>query len=181
MPPVVLTGFRLSGGPVEIGAGSPLHKSIAYTRALRLSHRQNMFSLEFAALSYLNPATNRYRYKLEGLDSAWHEAGSEEWLVNYTTLPAGVYTFRVQGATSSGPWTEPGVILRIEVLPPWWSTWWFRTTCAVLLVLLAFAAYSHHLHQIGREFELLLEGRIDERTRIARELHDTLLQSFQVY
>jgi signal transduction histidine kinase/ligand-binding sensor domain-containing protein len=179
VPPVVLTGFRLSGGPVEIGGGSPLHKSIAYTNALRLSHRQNMFSLEFAALSYLNPATNRYRYKLEGLDSAWHEASSQERLVNYTTLPAGVYTFRVQGATSSGPWTEPGVILRIEVLPPWWSTWWFRTTCAVLLALLAFAAYSRHLHQIAREFDLLLEGRIDERTRIARELHDTLLQSFQ--
>jgi len=179
VPPVVLTGFRLSGRPVEIGGGSPLQKSIAYTNALRLSHRQNMFSLEFAALSYLNPATNRYRYKLEGLDSEWHEAGSQERLVNYTTLPAGVYRFRVQGATSSGPWTEPGVILQIEVLPPWWSTWWFRTTCAVLLVLLALAAYSHHLRQIAREFELLLEGRIDERTRIARELHDTLLQSFQ--
>jgi ligand-binding sensor domain-containing protein/signal transduction histidine kinase len=179
VPPVVLTGFRLSGGPVEIGGGSPLEKSIAYTNALRLSHRQNMFSLEFAALSYSNPATNRYRYKLEGLDSEWHEAGSQQRLVNYTTLPAGVYTFRVQGATSSGPWTEPGVILKIEVLPPWWSTWWFRTSCAVLVVLLAFAAYSYRLRQIAREFEMLMEGRLDERTRIARELHDTLLQSFQ--
>jgi ligand-binding sensor domain-containing protein len=179
VPPVVLTGFRLSGGAVDIGGGSPLKKSITYTDALRLSHRQNMFSLEFAALSYLNPSSNRYRYKLERLDSEWHEAGSQERLVNYTTLPAGVYKFRVQGATSSGPWSEPGVILKIEVLPPWWSTWWFRTTCAVLLVLLVFAAYSHHLRQIARDFELLLEGRIDERTRIARELHDTLLQSFQ--
>ena len=165
-----------SGGDWSQFATRKVHRLY---KCLTLSHRQNMFSLEFAALSYLNPATNRYRYKLEGLDSAWHEVGSEQRLVNYTTLPAGVYTFRVQGATNSGPWTEPGVTLRIEVLPPWWSTWWFRTTCAVLLVLLAFAAYSYHLHQIGREFELLLEGRIDERTRIARELHDTLLQSFQ--
>jgi signal transduction histidine kinase/ligand-binding sensor domain-containing protein len=179
VPPVVLTDFRLSGGPVKIGGGSPLEKSIACTNALRLSHKQNMFSLEFAALSYSNPATNRYRYKLEGLDSEWHEVGSEQRLVNYTTLPAGIYRFRVQGATSSGPWTEPGVILKIKVLPPWWSTWWFRTTCAALLVLLAFAAYSYRLREIARQYELLLEERLGERTRIARELHDTLLQSFQ--
>jgi signal transduction histidine kinase len=179
VPPIVLTNFRLSGRPVEIGGSSPLEKSINSANALTLSHRQNMFSLEFSALSYLNPATNRYRYKLEGLDSDWHEVGSEQRLVNYTTLPAGVYRFRVQGATNRGPWSEPGVTLKIEVLPPWWSTWWFRTTCAALLVLLAFAAYSYRLHEITRQFALLLEERIGERTRIARELHDTLLQSFQ--
>ena len=104
VPPIVLTDFRLSGAPVEIGAGSPLEKSITYSNTLRLSHRQNMFSLEFSALSYSNPATNRYRYKLEGLDSNWHEVGSEQRLVNYTTLPARSYVFRVQGATSQGPW-----------------------------------------------------------------------------
>lgn len=138
-----------------------------------------MFSLEFAALSYSNPATNRYRYQLEGLDPEWHEVGSEHRLVNYTTLPAATYNFRVQGATSSGPWTEPGVSLTIQVLPPWWSTWWFRTACAASLALLAFAVYSYRLREIARQFELLLEERIGERTRIARELHDTLLQSFQ--
>src|SRR3982074_768875 len=77
-PTVVLTNFRLSGGPVAIGGGSPLEKSITYASALNLSHRQNMFSLEFSALSYSNPATNRYRYKLEGLDSDWHEVGSAQ-------------------------------------------------------------------------------------------------------
>jgi signal transduction histidine kinase len=179
VPPIVLTNFRLSGRPVEIGGSSPLEQSVSNTNALTLSHRQNMFSLEFSALSYLNAATNRYRYKLDGLDSDWHEVGSEQRLVNYTTLPAGVYRFRVQGATNRGPWSEPGVTLKIEVLPPWWSTWWFRTTCAALLVLLAFAAYSYRLHKISRQFALLLEERIGERTRIARELHDTLLQSFQ--
>jgi ligand-binding sensor domain-containing protein/signal transduction histidine kinase len=179
VPPIVLTNFRLSGRPVEIGGSSPLEKSVSYANALTLSHRQNMFSLEFSALSYLNPVTNRYRYKLEGLDSDWHEVGSEQRLVNYTTLPAGIYSFRVQGATNRGPWSEPGVTLKIEVLPPWWSTLWFRTTCAALLVLLAFAAYSYRLHEITRQFALLLEERIGERTRIARELHDTLLQSFQ--
>jgi signal transduction histidine kinase/streptogramin lyase len=179
VPPVVLTDFRLFDRPVMVGADSPLSKSIGYTSALSLSHDKNVFSLEFSALSYFNPATNRYRYMLEGLDRQWHEVGSNQLLVTYTTLPAGTYTFRVQGATSRGAWSEPGVTLKIEVLPPWWSTWWFRTTCAALLVVLAFAAYSYRLREIARQFELLLEERIGERTRIARELHDTLLQSFQ--
>ncbi|HEV3437942.1 MAG TPA: two-component regulator propeller domain-containing protein [Gemmata sp.] len=178
-PPVVLTEFRLSGSPVDIGGSSLLSKSITDTTRLTLSHEQRIFSFAFSALSYFSPGTNRYRYKLEGLDSDWHEVGSEQRLVNYTTLPAGIYSFRVQGATNRGPWSEPGVTLQIEVLPPWWNTWWFRTTCAALLVLLAFAAYSYRLHEITRQFALLLEERIGERTRIARELHDTLLQSFQ--
>jgi len=133
-----------------------------------------MFSLEFSALSYSNSAMNRYRYMLRDLDSDWHQVGSEERLVSYTTLPPGTYQFRVQGATSSGPWSEPGVALRIEILPPWWSTWWFRVACAVLLVLLAWSAYNYRLNLVAQRFNV----RLEERTRIARELHDTLLQSF---
>ena len=178
-PPVVLTEFRLSGRPVEIGGGSPLSKSITYTTGLTLSHEQRIFSLGFSALSYFSPATNRYRYKLEGLDKTWHEVGSNERLATYTTLPAGEYTFRVQGATSRGAWTEPGAVLRIEILPPWWRTWWFVTICAVAAFLAAFSAYSYRMHQIALQFELRLEARVSERTRIARVLHDTLLQSFQ--
>ena len=106
-PPVVLTEFRLSGRPVDIGGGSPLSKSITYTSRLTLSHEQRIFSLAFSALSYFSPGTNRYRYKLEGLDDTWHEVGSNERLVTYTTLPAGVYTFRAQGATSRGVLERP--------------------------------------------------------------------------
>ena len=109
VPPIVLTDFRLFDRPVTVGANSPLSKSIGYTSALSLSHDQNVFSLEFSALSYFNPATNRYRYKLDGLDRQWHEVGSNQRLVTYTTLPAGMYTFRVQGATSRGAWSEPGL------------------------------------------------------------------------
>ena len=146
---------------------------------MTLSHEQRNFSLAFSALSYFSPGTNRYRYKLEGLDNTWHEVGSDERLATYTTLPAGVYTFRVQGATSRGAWSEPGAAVRIEILPPWWSTWWFMTICAVAVLLMAFSAYSYRMHQIALQFELRLEARVTERTRIARVLHDTLLQSFQ--
>jgi ligand-binding sensor domain-containing protein/signal transduction histidine kinase len=179
VPPVVLTEFRLFGNPVSIGGKSPLQKSIGYTDSLSLSYWQNIFSLEFSALSYLNPATNRYRYKLEGLEKDWNEPASSNRSVTYTTLPPGNYTLRVQGATNRGPWNESGVALRIAVLPPWWDTWSFRLLAAVLF--LASLGYAHHyrLQNIEQQFNMRLEERVGERTRIARELHDTLLQSFQ--
>jgi signal transduction histidine kinase len=177
VPPVVLTDFRLFDRPVTVGAGSPLEKSIGYTNVLRLPHDKNVFSLEFSALSYFNPATNRYRYKLEGLDPDWHEVGSGQRIVTYTSLPAAHYTFRVQGATSRGAWSEPGQELSIEILPPWWNTWWFRTMYAAVILLGAWCVHLYRLRQVAQEYNARLEERVRERTRIARELHDTLLQS----
>src|SRR5258708_16466636 len=85
-----------------------------------------------------------------------------------------MYTFRAQGATSRGAWSEPGLELAVEILPPWWNTWWFRASCVAAFLALLWALYQYRLHQIAQEFDL----RMEERTRIARELHDTLLQSF---
>jgi PAS domain S-box-containing protein len=150
-PPVVLTEFRLSGSPVDIGAGSPLSKSITDTTRLTLSHEQRNFSLAFSALSYLSPGTNRYRYKLEGLDETWHEVGSDERLATYTTLPASVYIFRVQGATSRGIWSDPGAAVIIEILSPWWSTWWFRLLCAAVSLTLLGGLYQWRIQQLRRE------------------------------
>jgi PAS domain S-box-containing protein len=151
IPPVVLTDFRLFDRPVTVGADSPLKRSIEFSSALRLSHNQNVFSLEFSALSYFNPSTNRYRYKLDGLDREWHEVGSSQRLATYTTLPARMYTFRVQGATSRGAWSEPGLELAIEIMPPWWNTWWFRAVCVVLSVTLLGGFYRWRIRQLRRE------------------------------
>jgi signal transduction histidine kinase len=176
VPPVVFTDFRLSGEAVKVQAGSPLKRSISYTTALSLSHSENVFSLEFSALSFFNPSTNRYRYKLEGLDSGWHEVGSDQRLVSYTTLPPNTYTFRVQGATSRGAWSEPSSTLTIEVLAPWWNTWYARTLYVATILMLGWCGYRYRLRQITHQYNLRLEERISERTRIAQELHDTLLQ-----
>lgn len=178
-PPVVLTEFRLAGHPVEIGRGSPLSKSISYTTELTLSQEQTNFSLAFSALSYINPSTNRYRYKLEGLDEIWHEVGSDERLVTYTIVPAGSYTFRVQAATRRGQWGVPGVALQIKILPPIWEKAWFLTLCAAVASLSVWMLYLARVKRLAHQFNLRLEERVHERTRIARELHDTLLQSLQ--
>jgi signal transduction histidine kinase len=116
--------------------------------------------------------------RLEGLERNWNEAGSDRRQATYTTLPAGKYTFRAQGATSTGAWSEPGVSVRIEILPPFWGTWWFRSACGIFMMVSLWFAHRLRLHQIARQYYVRLEERVGERTRIARELHDTLLQSF---
>jgi signal transduction histidine kinase/streptogramin lyase len=177
--PLVLTDFQLAGRSVEVGANSPLGKSISYTSAVTLTHDQNIFSLSFAALTYFNPDANRYRYKLERLDRDWIEVGSDRRVASYTTLPAGKYTFHVQSATRQGVWNEPGLALGITILPPWWGTFWFRLLCFVAAVSILGTLYLLRLRQMEAEIRARIEERLGERERIARELHDTLLQGIQ--
>jgi ligand-binding sensor domain-containing protein/signal transduction histidine kinase len=179
IPSVALTDFQLFGKPAPIGGDSPLQQSITVTNSLTLTHTQNVFSLEFSVLSYANPERNRFRYKLEGLETGWNEVPGTHRLVTYTTLPAGDYVLRVQGATNRGVWNDKGVALRLRILPPWWSTWWFRSLAAALVLLSLGSVHHFRLQNIERRFNMRLEERVGERTRIARELHDTLLQSFQ--
>jgi len=178
-PPVFLTDFQLFGKRVLPGTDSPLKQSISFTRSITLQHWQNIFSFEFAALSYSDPERNRYRYKLEGLDHEWNETDSTRRFATYTTLPPGTYTFRVQASNSHENWNEQGASVRLLILPPWWSTWWFRAMSFAAVVAMFLALYQYRLYQMMREFNARLEGRVDERLRVARDLHDTLLQSFQ--
>jgi signal transduction histidine kinase len=177
-PPVMLTGLELSGIPVHLGPGSPLTRAIGYTRELHLSSSQRDFGIEFAALSLRSPATNRYRYRLDGLDSGWHEVGSERRVASYTTLPSGTYTFHVEGATNRGAWGK-GAALQITIDAPWWARWQFRALLGAIALTLGFGLYRYRLQRITRALEIRFDERIRERTRIARDLHDSLLQGFQ--
>lgn len=179
VPPVVLTAFNLFGVPVSVRPGTPLSKAIGFVNTLTLPHNENDFSFGFSALSFRSPSTNRYRYRLDGLDTGWHEVGSSLRVASYTTLPPGDYEFHVQGATIRGPWSEPGKVLRITILPPWWATWWFRIGAATALFLALWGIYRAHLGSLEHDYEIRLTERVRERTRIARELHDSLLQGFQ--
>ena len=179
IPPVVLTAFSLQNQPVAPGLGSLLAKSITLTPSLTLSHDQNhTFSFEFAALSYVDPQRNQYRYMLEPLDHSWNRVDPNQRIATFTTLRAGKYMLRVQGSNNRGVWNEQGVTLALEVLPPWWGTTWFRMACAGIFLALLMAGYQMRVRQLHHQFDMMLEARVGERTRIARELHDTLLQSF---
>ena len=165
-PPVMLTGLELAGVPVQLEPGSPLTRAIGYTHELHLASNQRNFGIEFAALSFRSPSTNRYRYRLDGLDTAWREVTSERRLANYTTLPAGVYTFRVQGATNRGLWGEPGVALQITIDAPGRARWEFRSLVVASLLAMAFIIYRYRLSRIVRALEIRQEERILERTRM---------------
>ena len=179
VPPVAITSFRIFNKPVPIGTGSVLKNAIPYVDSLTLPYRDNVFSLEFAALSYANSHENHYRYKLENFEGAWNEVGSRQRMATYTNLDPGKYIFRVQGSNDDGIWNEEGASLTIVITPPWWNTRWFRALLAAVFLGLLWAAYQLRVRQLHHEFAVTLEARVAERTRIARDLHDTLLQSFQ--
>jgi len=178
VPPVVITSFKIFNKPIPIGTQSILKKTIPYVDSLTLSYRNNVFSFEFAALSYANSQKNRYRYKLENFDPGWNEVGSKQRLATYTNLDPGKYVFRVQGSNSDGVWNEEGVSLPILITPPWWRTSWFRAIGAAAVLFLLWGTYQLRVRQLQQQFGRTLEARVGERTRIARDLHDTLLQSF---
>jgi signal transduction histidine kinase len=179
VPPVLITSFKIFNKPVPIGAKSVLKKAIPYVDSLTLSHRDNIFSFEFAALSYANPQKNRYRYKLEGFEPGWNEVDSKQRLATYTNLDPRKYVFRVQGSNSDGVWNEEGVSLPILITPPWYRENWFRAFCAAIFLAMLWAAYQFRIRQLQRQYNMRVEERVEERTRIARELHDTLLQTVQ--
>ena len=176
VPNVVLTDFRLGGISLRPGQKSLLRKSITFSSFVEITHTQNDFSIEFSALSFFDPETNRYRYRLIGLDGNWHDVGSDQRLASYTTLPVGRYTFEVEGATSHGRWSEPAR-LAIQILPAWYQTKTFRALCLLLLLAALWSAYLLRIQSLQHRFGFILEARVAERTRIARDLHDTLLQS----
>lgn len=164
VPPVVLTDFRLFGKSVPVGGGDPvLTKNINRTEALTLPPFQNSLSFEFSALSYVTPAKNRYRYRLEGFDTDWREVDSNERLAVYTGLPSGQYLFRVLGSNGDGVWNDQGTSLKVTITPPWWATWWFFCLVLALLLGLAFGADRLRVMRL-RQYSQKLEREVTERT-----------------
>jgi len=171
LPPVVLTDFRLFGNPVAIGGDSPLNQAISFTRSMTLTHEQNIFSFEFSALSYADPGRNRYRHKLEPLETVWNETDGNRRFVSYTTLAPGDYVFRVQGSNNRGVWNEDGVSVRINILAPWWSTWWFRSSAAASLLLALSAAWYVRVRSFEARNRELADQVAEQTTelRIAKD------------
>jgi ligand-binding sensor domain-containing protein/signal transduction histidine kinase len=145
---------------------------------LRLPPLVRDIEIDYTALSVVAPEKNRFRVKLEGYDHDWKEMGNDRKAF-YTNLPPRNYRFRVMASNNSGVWNEAGASFDFSIKPTYYQTSWFQASCAAAFFLLLWGLYRYRLHQIAQEFNLRLDERLNERTRIARELHDTLLQSFQ--
>jgi signal transduction histidine kinase len=97
----------------------------------------------------------------------------------YNDLPPRNYRFRVMASNNSGVWNEAGGSFAVSIKPAYYQTAWFQTSCGIAVLALLWGLYRYRLRQIAREFNVRLEERLGERTRLARDLHDTLLQGFQ--
>ena len=144
---------------------------------VRLPARTHDLQIFYTALSLVAPEKVHFKYRLEGQDPDWREVVNDRD-VQYSNLGPGTYTFRVIACNNSGVWNQQGDTVEFSIAPAYYQTNWFRVLCAVLVLVLLWAAYRWRLQQMHHRFEVALEARIGERTRIARELHDTLLQSF---
>ena len=133
--------------------------------------------IEYNALNIAAPDKLRFRYMLEGRDHDWTDAGTRRQAF-YNDLPPGYYRFRAT-ATNSSVWNETGAVLDFAVTPAYYQTRWFQALSLVSFFGVLGMLYALRSRQVARQFKIRLEERVSERTRIARDLHDTLLQSFQ--
>jgi signal transduction histidine kinase/ligand-binding sensor domain-containing protein len=145
--------------------------------SMRLPANPRRIVLDYVGLNLSSPDQVRYKFKLENFDRDWNapEAGKQ---AAYTNLSPGSYRFRVAASNADQLWNGAEAGLSFEVAPAMWQTWWFRIGCALLLVSALVSLYRLRLHQLTEQVNVRFEARLAERTRIARELHDTLLQSF---
>lgn len=145
---------------------------------LRLPPRLSNLEISYTALSLSIPSRVRFRYKLEGIDHDWQNPGTRRKAF-YTGLPPGKYRFRVTACNNDGVWNNVGATLDFSVAPAWFQTNWFLALCVAAALFVVWALYSLRMRQVARALGTRFDERLAERTRVARELHDTFLQTVQ--
>jgi len=156
-PPVALTSFSVLNEQLFDGFTLNAMEQIV------LSHKQNFFSFEFASMDFSDPRKNRFMYMMEGIDGDWILSGERNF-ASYTKIDPGDYLFRVRGSNSDGRWSKQEVSMRVEITPPLWQRWWFRSIMIAMGLMLIYAIHLYRIRRV-REIERL-------RTRIASDLHD---------
>lgn len=164
--------------PVHIQAIRADRRDYTVAENVKLPPLTRDIEIGYAVLSFVFPEKNRSRYRLSEFEKQWHDAGAQS-RAEYTNLKPGTYSFHVIACNNDGIWNETGATLRFTILPAWYQTFWFRCMYVVASAFLLWTLYRLRLRQMERQYSARMEERVRERTRIARELHDTLLQSFQ--
>jgi signal transduction histidine kinase/ligand-binding sensor domain-containing protein len=163
--------------PVHITSIRGAERDYLPSNPIALPPRTRNIRIEYTALSLAIPERVRFRYKLEGSDTQWQEAGTRRQAF-YTSLSPGKYRFRVTASNNDGVWNDTGASWPLSIAPAFYETLWFQTLMVLVGIGLIWPLYRLRLRQITARADLRNAERLEERTRIARELHDTLLQSF---
>jgi signal transduction histidine kinase/ligand-binding sensor domain-containing protein len=165
-PPVVVRSLTADDRPT---AARGRVQVPALTRSIRI---------DYTALSLAIPERIKFRYRLEGWETEWHDVGQRRSAF-YTDLRPGTYNFRVLACNNDGVWNETGAMLAFTVLPAWYQTSWFRAFAATSFVGALVLLYRLRVRRVTAELAARFDARLAERTRVARELHDTLVQTVQ--
>jgi streptogramin lyase/anti-sigma regulatory factor (Ser/Thr protein kinase) len=143
----------------------------------RITAPHNRITLSYTGLSLSVPSRVRFRYRLDGFDKDWSDPTESREAI-YTNLDSGTYRFRVLASNSEGLWNSGEASLSFRIEPVFWQTWWFRMALALSAILVALVLIRLRMRTLASQLNVRFEERLRERTRIAQELHDTLLQGF---
>jgi signal transduction histidine kinase/ligand-binding sensor domain-containing protein len=164
--------------PVRVEAILADHKSYSTGAGVRLPPKTRDLEIDYAALSFVAPQKVRFRYKLEGHDADWQDPGTRRQAF-YNDLRPGQYRFRVIACNNDGLWNKDGAALDFSIAPAWYQTKWFLASCLLGTALLVWAFIRWRMWQMHKALSARFDERLAERTRMARELHDTFLQTLQ--
>ena len=146
--------------------------------AVRLPPNTRDLEIDYVGLSFVAPQKVRFRYRLDGRDNTWQDPGTRRQAF-YTDLRPGTYRFRVIASNNDGVWNEEGASIEIVLAPAWYQTRIFLALSIVSAALAVWVAYRLRLRQVAHALNARFDERLVERTRMARDLHDTLLQTLQ--
>ncbi len=173
-PPVIIEAFRLGNEALDFRDG------------VLIPPNKDSFEIRYTAPSFIKPEYIKFKYKLEGLDEAWIDAGDRR-TANYNRIPDGRYRFVVIAANSDGVWNMQGASIAIVVIPPVWRRWWFIALASLAAAFIVFLSYERRVWRLRREHALqaafsqrLMQSQEAERKRIADELHGSLAQDLLV-
>lgn len=172
VPPVVLTKY------LKMNMPDLENQALRNVELIEIRYEDYFVAFEFAGLDYASPSSNRYRYKLDGFDEEWIDAGTLR-RATYTNLPAGRYTFKVKAANNDGVWNEHGVNLAVTVLPPPWKTWWaYLAYFAIVIGLMALIvrAYINKLKKAAF-YRIELQQEVQNRTQELQVANEQLLSA----
>lgn len=164
VPQLYFTDLKIFYEPVKVGGKNKLlTKHINFTDEISLLYSQNIFTIEYIGLHFIAPDKNEYSYTLEGFDNQWYNVANSR-KVTYTNLSPGRYVFKLRASNSDKIWTPRSKKLIINILPPWWMTWWFRLSLlafAFAIIFIIFTIRTRNIKRINR----MLEIEVNKRTR----------------
>jgi signal transduction histidine kinase len=174
VPAVAITGFRLNDSLLQPSPAGILTSSLSTTRRLRLTHRQNTFSIAFTNIDFVSdPGDSRLRYRLENYDKVWRSSGDDK-SASYFNVQPGTYVFRIRAFSALGGIAERQI--EITISPPWWKNWWAYTVLFSAVAGIVYAIYRHRINQLKAkqafQMNLMIAAQEGERQRIASDLHD---------